>query len=229
MNYDWDFSAISGYLPMLWHGFINTVLLSLLVISVGTPIGIVWACLLEFTPRPIRFVLLAFVDAIRGLPILPFTLAAYYALPILLPSVRLSVFLIAAIALSTYLAAFTADLVRGSLRSVPEGRTDAAFALGFSGRQVFWRFRLPWVCRTSFPAFTLLAIGMLKHTSVASVIGVYELTHSANTIIANTFRSLETYSLVAAGYLILVLPAAALARRIEKRLVPDASEKTAMA
>jgi len=219
MNYDFDFSVVWRYWPAIRQGFAITFFLTVLVVGTGTPLGVGYALLLRACPRWGQNMLVFAMDVVRSIPVLVLIFLSYYLLPSLFPLRVPSPFVIAWASLSVYLAAFCADVVRGALLIVPQGYLDAARAVGLSRRQIFWRFELRWVVRTVLPSLALLWIGMLKNSSLASVIGVYELTHTADAIVANTFRSIETYTVIAVCYIIVVLPFSALARRLERSSV----------
>jgi len=217
MNYDWDWQALSSYWPLIGRGCSTTLGLTAGVIATGTPCGILLALLLRVAPRPLPTFLLLFVDVIRSIPPLVLIFLSYYFLPVILGT-GFSAVWIAWIALALYLMAFTADVVRGAFATIPAGVVDAAKAVGLSPQAILWRMELPWVARSIIPTVSLLWIGMLKNSSLASVIGVYELTHTANLIISNTFRSIETYIVVASAYLVIVLPFSVFARRLESTM-----------
>lgn len=223
MNYDFDFSVVWRYWSAIRHGFAVTLFLTILVISAGTPLGFAYALLLRRCPRWGQALLIFVMDVVRSIPVLVLIFLSYYLLPALFPVRVPSPFVIACLSLSIYLAAFCADVIRGALAIVPGGYLDAARAVGLSRRQVFWRFELRWVVKTVLPSLALLWIGMLKNSSLASVIGVYELTHTADGIVANSFRSIETYTVVAMCYIAVVLPFSTLARRLERLSVMGGS------
>ena len=130
----------------------------------------------------------------------------------------MTAFWICVIGLSINLAAFIADLVRAAIENVSPRDLDAGRALGLSESQLTRHIVLPNVVRELVPSLTVLYIGTLKMTSLASVINVREVVYTAGTVTAEISRSLEAWSVVAAIYCVLVIPTTYLARRIEKRL-----------
>lgn len=219
MNYDWDWTVLSPFWPDILRGCLTTLWLTALIILAGTPLGLLLGTALRFAPPPLRWILSLFTDAVRSIPPLISILFCYYFLPSLFIGKGMPVVQIAWVALTLYLAAFAADVVRGAFANVPQGAIDAARALGLSRGMIFRRVEVRYVIRSIMPTVWLLWIGMLKNSSLASVIGVYELTHTANRIISNTFRSVEVYAVVAAVYLAIVLPFSLLARTLEARVL----------
>jgi polar amino acid transport system permease protein len=128
--------------------------------------------------------------------------------------------LTAAIAMTVNLSAFAAVTIRSGLEAVPRGQNEAALALGMNPSQVLFRIVLPQTARVLLPNLLGLYITMLKLSSLASVIAVYELLHSANTVISQVYRPLEIYTVIALIYLILVLPMSYLSKRLESRVQP---------
>jgi polar amino acid transport system permease protein len=102
------------------------------------------------------------------------------------------------------------------LANVPPGAIDAGYALGMSRKQLTKHIVLPHVFREIIPGMTILYIGMLKMSSLASVINVREVVFTAQTVIADISRSLEAWAIVALIFIVLVVPATYAARWVEK-------------
>jgi polar amino acid transport system permease protein len=184
-----------------------------IVIIIGTILGVFVGLLLKRSVG--RLLLYPIVDVIRALPPLVLILFMYFLLTQQIIGTTVEAFWVYSIAMSLNLAAFTSDLVRAAIENVPSGALDAGRALGMSQKQVTRHIVLPHVMREIIPAMTVLYIGMLKMSSLASVINVREVVYSAQAVIADISRSLEAWTVVAAIYVALVLPATYAARRIE--------------
>ncbi len=167
--------------------------------------------------RPVRLIAYPVIDVLRALPPLVLILFMYYLLTAQVVGVTVSAFWVCTIALSLNLAAFTAELVRSAIVNVPAAAVDAGRALGMSERQLARHITFPHVVREILPAMSVLYIGMLKLTSLASVINVREIVYTGQTVIADVSRSLESWAVVAGIYIVLVLPATHAARAIERR------------
>lgn len=213
MNYDWNFSRILPYWPAFLSGTSTTVLLTVLVVVFGTVLGVATGLVLR--TRIARLTLYPIIDVIRALPPLVLILFMYYLLTTQVIGSTVQAFWVYVIAMSLNLAAFTADVVRAAIDNVPSGATDAGRALGMSQRQITRYIVLPHVLRETIPAMTVLYIGMLKMSSLASVINVREVVYTAQTVIADIARSLEAWAVVAAIYIVLVIPSTYAARRVE--------------
>lgn len=213
MNYDWNFGRILPYWTAFLSGTGVTLLLTLFVIVSGTVLGILTGFLLR--RRVARVVLYPVIDVVRALPPLVLILFMYYLLTQQVIGTAVPAFWVCAIALSLNLAAFTSDLVRAAIANVPPGAVDAGRALGMSHEQLTRHIVMPHVVREIIPGMTVLYIGMLKLSSLASVINVREVVYTGQTVIADVSRSLEAWTIVALIYVILVLPATYAARRVE--------------
>ncbi|MCI0624466.1 MAG: ABC transporter permease subunit [Acidobacteria bacterium] len=186
---------------------------------------------------PLRFALLAvragtllLIDLIRAIPLLLLILTSYYVLPVLAQSAAVRTIFAAVgtsapaisgvqsviVAMSVNLAAFVADLVRASATSVSRGSILAARALGMSSALTWRRIVLPEVFREILPGLTLLYITMLKMTTLASTVAVYEVLHSADSIIQQTYKTLELYVAVCGLFVAIVVPLSVLARKLER-------------
>jgi polar amino acid transport system permease protein len=214
VNYDWNFSRIWPYWKAFLWGTGTTLSLTLMVVVVGTILGVALGLLLR---RPSsRLILYPIIDVIRALPPLVLILFLYYLLTEQIIGAAVPAFWVFTIAMSLNLAAFTSDLVRAGIDNVPAAAVDAGLALGMSNKQVTRHIVMPHVVREIIPGMTVLFIGMLKLSSLASVINVQEVVYSAQSVITENSRSLEAWTVVAVIYVILVLPATYASRRIEK-------------
>lgn len=188
--------------------------LTFVVIVLGTVAGIAIGSLLQ--KRSLRFVLYPIIDTARALPPLVLILFMYYLLTRQVIGLSVQAFWVCVIAMSLNLAAFTSDLVRSSVENVPTGIIDAGRALGMSRKQIRTHIVLQHVFRDLIPGMMVLYIGILKMTSLASVINVRETVYAAQTVIADIARSLEAWIIVGLIYVTLIVPATYAARLVEK-------------
>jgi len=214
MNYDWKFSRLEPYTTAFLYGTGTTIALTLVVILVGTLVGVVWG--LALTRRRMGIVLYPIVDVVRAIPLLVLLLFMYYLLTYQVIGVAVSSFTVAVVAMSVNLAAFTADLVRSAAGNVNAASVDAAMAMGLSRGQTLRHVILPSVVRELIPPMTVLYIAMLKMSSLAAIINVGEIVFTAKTVIADIARSLEAWVIVAVIYVVLVVPATYGSRVIER-------------
>lgn len=199
-NFDWRLLWQS--LPVLAGATVATVELSLLAIGIGAVAGIVFGLILVGGPLPLRVLVRGYVSFIRGVPLLVIIFLVYFGLPAV--GITLSAFLSGGIALGLNSAAFMAEIVRAGLQSIDVGQTEAAKSIGLSEAQTAMFVLLPQSFRRIVPPTTNEFIQLVKSSSLLSVIGVYELTRSGQTIIARTFAAFEIYLGIALFYLVLI-------------------------
>jgi polar amino acid transport system permease protein len=161
--------------------------------------------------------LVALIEVFRCMPLLVLMVWFYYALPVVL-NVQIPATLAATIVLSLYTGAFFAEIFRGGIVSIEAGQWDAARALGLNRWQMMRQIILPQATRRMLPPFINQSIIHLKNTSLVSTIAVPDLLYQAQTITADTYRPLETYTAVAVIYFLLLFPTTLLAQAYERRL-----------
>lgn len=154
-----------------------------------------------------------YIFVMRGTPLLAQTYLIYYGLGEFLPGTWVQKsflwpylrdgFWYAIFAFSLNTAGYTGEILRGAFLAVPRGEIEAARAFGFSSRLIFWRVTLPRAIQICLPTMTGETILLLKATSLASLITVWEVMGTARQIQKVTFRVYEP--LLAAGLLYIVM------------------------
>ena len=201
-------------MPMLLSGLTTTILLGLASIAVGMALGLMVCILRLYAPLPVRLAATAFIDAFRALPVLVVLILIYYALPFV--GVRLSSFASATIGLSLVFAAFTAEVIRAGIESVPKGQSEAAQALGLPFRLTLFKVILPQALRVAIPPQTSNCVSLFKETSLASVVAMPDLLKQATD--AQAFMGNPTPLIGAAlVYLVLLWPMVRLVGLLEAR------------
>lgn len=138
---------------------------------------------------------------LRGTPLLTQLLFVYYVLPIWLPWLKLNEFSSAIIALACNAAAYNADVVTGGIQAVPKGQFEAGYALGLSKFRIIYSVIFPQSFRISMPALINNFIALIKDSSLASGIGLLELTLVGTRISSETFNPLPVLIAVSIIYL----------------------------
>ena len=201
-------------MPLLLSGLTTTIGLGLASIALGMALGLVVCILRLYAPLPVRLAATAFIDAFRALPVLVVLILIYYALPFL--GVRLSSFTSATIGLSLVFAAFTAEVIRAGIESVPKGQFEAAQALGLPFRLTLFKVILPQALRVAIPPQTSNCVSLFKETSLASVVAMPDLLKQATD--AQAFMGNPTPLIGAAlVYLVLLWPMVRLVGLLEAR------------
>jgi His/Glu/Gln/Arg/opine family amino acid ABC transporter permease subunit len=165
---------------------------------------------------PLRWLVRAYVDFIRGTPLLIQVFLVYFGLPVV--GLNLSEFWAGVAALSLNAAGFIAEIVRAGLSSIERGQTEAALSIGMRRSQVLAYVLLPQIVRPVLPPITNELISLIKGSSLLSVISVYELTRAGQAIISERFVPLEIYALIALYYYVVISLLAWVSRSLERRL-----------
>jgi polar amino acid transport system permease protein len=215
--YQWDWNIILQYKGVFLHGALITLWLTLLVVVLGSILGVLIGLLRRSSVPFFPIIAKIYIELFRALPILVLLIWLFYVSPILL-GVQFSPFLTALIALSVNLSAFVAETVRASIESIPKHQFESGITLGLSSTQTMIFIILPQAVKNMLPNLLGLYVNQLKNSSLASVIAVGELLHRANSVISNTYRPLEIYTAVAVMYLLLIIPFTLLASWVEKRI-----------
>lgn len=203
-------------LPYLLRGAMSTVAISLAVIVLGTVLGIVLG-LLRFTPWPWLGATVAWtVELVRAVPLLLLLFFIFFGLPAL--GIKIPTFPAAVLAMSLWMTVNTAEVVRGGIQSISRGQFEAGRSAGLSELSLMRHVIFPQAVRRMIPPFVGLCTILVKDTSLAAIIGVFELTRAAQETIERTFKSFEIYLLAAAIYFVLCFPLTRLAQRAEARL-----------
>ena len=208
----WEASA--RYLPALLRAAGITLLVSVLSMALAVVAGAVIAIGRIYGPRPVEIALTAWVELIRGTPLLLQLFVLYFGLAAI---VQLPAFLAALLGLGVNYAAYESEIYRGALQAVPSGQLEAARTLGFSTMQTLRFIRAPQAFRLALAPMTNDFVALLKDSSLVSVITVVELTKQTSIFAANIGSWMLPGAMCAAMYLALSLPLARFARRLEKR------------
>ena len=201
MNFDW--TAIVAALPELLQGLELTILIAIAGLVGGSLLGVLTAVALNYGGWLVVMPAQAYVALIRGTPIVVQVMFIYFALPIML-GIRLGATTAAIITLIVNSGAYTAEIVRGALDSVPKGLSEAGLAMGLSFRTVLAYVIAPLAFRRALPAMGNQVVAVVKDTSIFLVIGVGELTRRGQEIMSQNFRAVEIWTAVALIYLVVI-------------------------
>lgn len=214
MTIDWG--IIGDSIPLLAEGLVVTLQVSALSAVLGLALGVVLGLGSLSRSRLLRWLVMAYVDFIRGTPLLIQIFLVFFALPMI--GIRFDEFWAGVVALSLNAAAFVAEVVRGGVGSIEKGQTEAAKAIGMRHNQILVYILLPQAYRQMVPPLTNELISLVKNSSLLSVISVYELTRAGQAIISVHFVPFEIYTLLALYYYVLIKALSWLSAQLERRL-----------
>lgn len=201
-------------IPALLRGLWNTLLLGLLSIICGVPAGLVVALVRLYAPKPLRLLTVGYIDIFRATPVLVVLILIYYALPFL--GIRLTSWTSAVLAFSIVMAAYSAEVFRSGIESVPRGQFEAAAALGLPFLVTLRKVVLPQAIRIVIPPMTSNCVSMFKDTSLASTVALPELLKEATDAQA-LYGNPSPLIGAALVYIIFLWPMVRLVSLLEKR------------
>jgi polar amino acid transport system permease protein len=201
---------------LLLQGLGNTVVLCVGGLGLGLLIALVVGLARTAQCRWLAWPAAAYIEIIRDSPLLMQLYLVFFALPLLGFNVPILAAGIAALMLNS--SAFMAEIVRAGIQSVGRDQWDAARALGMGYLQIMHRVVLPQAVRVMIPPGVGLLIGLIKDSSIVSVISYLDLTRVGQILTEKTFRSFQVFGIVAGLYFLLCYPLSQLARWTEGRL-----------
>jgi polar amino acid transport system substrate-binding protein len=207
------------YLPLLLRGAATTVELSILAMTVAVLVGLLVVLVRLYAIAPLRWLAQAYVEVIRGTPLLIQLFLIYYGLPEV--GIRLNPFLAGILGLGLNYAASEAENYRAGIQSIPAGQSEAALALGMNQWQTLRHVILPQALRVVIPPVTNDFIAMFKDSSIVSVITMVELTKVYGMLAMSTYDYIGLGIMTAGIYFALSYPASILAGHLEKKLQYD--------
>ncbi len=208
MTYDFQFDAVFASWDMLLGGAWLTIKLSFGAMAIGLVVAILCALGKTSGPKPVRWLISAYIEVIRNTPFLVQIFLIFFGLPTI--GLRLSPDVAALIAMVVNVGAYATEIIRAGIESIHKGQIEAGLALGLRPLQVFRYIVLKPALRTVYPALTSQFILLMLSSSIVSAISADELTSVANNIQSQTFRSFEIYIVVTGIYLVLALMFSAL-------------------
>jgi general L-amino acid transport system permease protein len=223
-----SFGLITGFQPSNvndFGGLLLTIVVAVTSIALCFPIGVVMALARRSSFPLIRPLAVAYIELIRGVPLIALLFMGQFALgfafppgsPVPGPIPR------AIIMITLFSAAYVAEVVRGGLQSVPSGQTEAGKALGLSAFTITRRIVLPQALRNSIPALIGQFISLLKDISLLVIIGLQEMLGIVDVVTArreftNQGYIPEAYAFVGIVYWTLCFSMSRAAQRLETRL-----------
>jgi len=214
---DFDWSVIGDALPALMQGAKLTVFITVAGLAGGVLVGLLFGLMRAYGNRLVSGVAFAYVEFVRGTPIVVQVMFIYFALPVLL-GIRVDAMTAAVTSIVVNSGAYISEIVRGSFLSVPRGLREAGLALGMPVWRVLAFVVGPVAFRRMTPPLGNQFIVSLKDTSLFIVIGVGELTRQGQEIMAANFRAVEIWSAVAVIYLALIGVLTFALRTVENRM-----------
>ena len=216
MHFVWDWGVIAYAAPSMLQGTWVTILMSVASMVLGTLIGSVLGVASLANFWPLRALIAIYVYAIRGVPLLVLIFMIYFALPA--AGIFLSPVPAGLAALSIYAGAYITEIFRSGILAIDPGQSEAAKAIGMTGRMTLTHVLFPQAVRNVIPPVTNELIKLIKGTSLLSTITLTELTRASQLVVVERFTPFEIYSALACYYLVICGSLSLLAQYLERRL-----------
>lgn len=206
-----------------WYNFLvegvgTTLILSLITVGCGAVLGALLAILKMSKIKVVGWIITAFVEVIRGTPLLLQLYIGYFLLPELLPFLNLNEFWSVALALILNSAAYVSEIIRSGIEAVDKGQTEAARSLGLNGKTTMIQIVLPQAIKNILPALCNEFITIIKETSLASTFFVGELMTVYAMVKGITFAPIPTLMIVGIIYFVLNFILSKALKLVERRL-----------
>lgn len=211
-------SFLEPWWPLLLQGAVVSLQIIFWVAILSTILAVFVALALVSERKWLRNAVRVYVETFRSIPDLVLLLVLYFGLGAWVGAWGIPAFWVAIIGLALSQAAYTGDLYRAAIKSVRQEQMEAAYSIGLTRRQAYWRVILPQAVTPAIAPTASQMVIVVKGSALASLITVPELLLAARQVIQNTFMVLETYAVVAVFYLALTIPLIYLGRFAERRL-----------
>lgn len=216
---------IVRYGSFFTEGIVNTLIIAAFSVLLGTLLGTVMATMRMGRIAPLRWLAVAYIEFIRGTPLMVQLMFIFYGLPMIgikIPDIswipNFSRFAAGIVAMSMNSCAYVAEIIRSGIQAVDIGQTEAARSVGFSSGEAMRLVVLPQAVKNILPALGNEFVTVIKESSIVSVIGIADLMFRTNDIIALSYRSLECLAVAAVLYFIMTFISSRLISLAERRM-----------
>lgn len=216
MAYTIDIGAVTRNLDPLYDGLLVTLQLTAAANVIGVVAGFGLALLTTSRLPVLRLPAMLFVEFFRCTPAIVQIVWFFYCVPMLF-NVFLGPITMGIIALGLNLTAFNAEAYRASIQAVPREHLDAGIALGLSPTQRVLNIVLPQAVRASVPVLLTNGIGIFQQSALVAIVGVQDLMYQGKSLATQTYRPIETFTIVALFYLAVSYPVGQFVNWLERR------------
>lgn len=208
-----------------WGGLPLTLMLATFGVGLAFPLGVLLALGRRSRLPAIKAMSVAYIELIRGVPLISLLFMSSVMLPLFLPAgMNIDKLLRAQVAIVLFAAAYIAEVVRGGLQAIPKGQFEGAASIGLSYWQEMRLVVLPQALRIVIPPLVSLFISVFKDTSLVVVIGIFDLTQSTKAALADAaWRgfAVEAYVFVSLIYFVFCYAISRYSRGLEARLASE--------
>ncbi|OOM76353.1 arginine transport system permease protein ArtQ [Clostridium puniceum] len=212
-----NFSFLGKYSEYYIKGTEITIVLAFFAVLFGTLLGLALTLLRRSKIKPISYIATAYVEFVRGTPLLVQIYIIYIGLPKLI-GIDMPDMTVGAVALALNSGAYISEIIRAGIDAVDKGQMEAARSLGMSQRLAMFEIIIPQAFKNILPALGNEFVSIIKESSMVSVIGVAELMYNAGIVRSNTALGLEPIIVAAIVYFILTFTLTRILGYVERRM-----------
>lgn len=216
MSIHLDFTPVFKQFPFLLRGLLITVEVSALAAALGIVLGLCGGLAKLSRFRPLRAAAIAYIEFIRGTPVLVQLFLIYFGLPAF--GIKFDSFWAAVVGLGINSGAYVSEIVRGSIQAIDRGQWEASYSIGMTPFKALRWIILPQAFVIALPPLGNELATLIKTSSLASAIALVELTQTGQQIRSVTFASFETFIVVALLYLMLTYSTSLALGWVERRM-----------
>jgi His/Glu/Gln/Arg/opine family amino acid ABC transporter permease subunit len=211
-----NIEIIKEFAPLFFNGALVSIFIALCSCSIGILVGSVAGIVLAGNQRFLKWIVFGYVSIVRGTPMLIQVAATYFIL--IYFGFSISALYSAIISIGLNSGAYLSQIVLAGIKSVGKGQFEAAKVLGFSKYQTMRLIVLPQAIRTMIPALGNELVTLIKDSSLASTIGVCELSKQGSIVLSHTYDAPTVYVMLAVMYLIMTSIVSLFVLQIDKKL-----------
>lgn len=211
-----NWEAVWRYRDAFWKGWLLTIGISAVSLLLSTGIGLLTALARRSAFLPLRYLFTAYVELVRGMPLLVLIFWMWY---VLASGIHWEDrFAVGVLTLSLFSGAYISEMIRAGIQSVGKTQWESAESICLTSYQTYIYVIFPQAFRQTLPPLAGQFASLIKDSSLLSVIAISEFTFAAGQVNSATFSTLESYLPLGVGYLVLTLPISLLSRYLEKTL-----------
>jgi polar amino acid transport system permease protein len=217
MDYNWNFAPLVTFWPVLLEGLKSTLFLFAVSLAGTLSLGLVVGLCRYSRAWYLYYPATLFVEIFRNIPVLVQIMWFYFAFPIIAP-VRIDPLSAALLGIVLNGAAYASELYRAGIQSIEPGQWEGGRAIGMSYFQIMRRVVLPQAIRRVLPPLTSRMIEVFKATTLASVVSYPEILYRAKLLSSRFFNPIETYTVLALAFFLILFPLVRATMSLERRL-----------
>ncbi|MHC3475321.1 ectoine/hydroxyectoine ABC transporter permease subunit EhuD [Streptomyces sp. 7R007] len=214
---NWDWSAVSDFMPHFWDGVLVTLQALALGSLISFVLGLVWAMLMRTPTRWVRWPVGVVTEFVRNTPLLVQLFFLFYVMPEW--GLTMSALTTGVIGIGLHYSTYTMQVYRAGIEAVPAGQWEAATALNLPRLRTWQVVILPQAIRRVVPALGNYVIAMLKDTPMLMAITVLEMLGQARLFAQQNFQFTEPLTVIGVAFIVISYLASLLLRALERRLV----------